>query len=76
MRTEKEKMLAGELYNPLDEQLSAERAECPVAVGSPERNKRRRNRRTQQPAQGIAPAGTQVFRHLHFSSRSSRSCGT
>jgi maltose O-acetyltransferase len=25
MRTEKEKMLAGELYNPLDEQLSAER---------------------------------------------------
>jgi maltose O-acetyltransferase len=29
-KSEKEKMLAGELYNPLDEQLSRERARCRV----------------------------------------------
>lgn len=32
MRTEKEKMLAGELYNPLDEQLTAERTHARLLI--------------------------------------------
>jgi hypothetical protein len=45
MKTEKEKMIAGEMYDPLDQQLVDHRLRARLLIKAIKRNKRRRHSR-------------------------------